>query len=419
MIIHGNSLEELKKLDAGSVDSIVTDPPYGLSALSPAQISEVIAHWARGDLDYMPRGAGFMGKSWDAFVPPPALWVEALRVLKEGGHALVFAGSRTQDLMGLSLRLAGFEMRDVIQWIYGSGFPKSHNVSKAIDRGLGVEREIVGVQKMTGTARKIKGSNAHGCATAGVEQNYEQTNIEITKSLSGEGQRWEGWGTALKPAYEPCLLVRKPIKGTVAGNVLKQGTGALNIDGCRIGEEIIKTHGGGTRAIEFRHAAYEGSEHRGRWPSNVLFDEESAPLLGETARFFYCAKASKGEREAGLETLAESNRIEINVNKPQNIKTPRKNIHPTVKPIDLMRYLVRLITPKGGTVLDPFAGSGSTGCGCALEKAQFIGIERELQYVEIARARIAHWSDSPIVYETPKDEREDDYSDLPLFRKET
>jgi DNA modification methylase len=408
LIIHGDSLEELKKLDAGSVDSIVTDPPYGLSALSPAQISDVIAHWARGDLDYMPRGAGFMNKSWDVFVPPPALWVEALRVLKEGGHALVFAGSRTQDLMGLSLRLAGFEMRDVIQWIYGSGFPKSHNVSKAIDKSLGVEREVVGFQKMTGTARKIKGSNELG--------------HDITASATDGAKQYEGWGTALKPAYEPCLLVRKPIKGTVADNVLRHGTGALNIGGCRIEtDEVLGRARGGWGDLAVGATNYGGfdslgiTKEGGRWPSNVIFDEESAPLLGETARFFYCAKASKGEREAGLENLPSISVSEINVNKPQNIKTSRKNIHPTVKPIDLMRYLVRLVTPTGGIVLDPFTGSGSTGCGCALEKAQFIGIERELQYVEIARARIAHWSGNSIVYETPKNEREDDYSDLPLF----
>lgn len=374
MIIHGDSIDELKSLESGSIDAVVTDPPYGLSALSPAQVADVMLKWCRGDLDYMPTGAGFMGKSWDVFVPPPALWVEVMRVLKPGGHALVFAASRSQDLMGLSLRLAGFEMRDVIQWIYGSGFPKSLNVSKAID---------------------------------GAEQ-------------------WEGWGTALKPAYEPCLLVRKPIKGTVAGNVLKHGTGALNIDGCRIEtDEVLGRARGGWGDLAVGATNYGGfdslgiTKEGGRWPSNVIFDEESAPLLGDQARFFYCAKASRGEREAGCGGLLGMSGAEA-VNRREGsagLSSPRagagrtashrKNIHPTVKPIDLMRYLIRLITPKGGTVLDPFNGSGSTGCAAALERVDYIGIEREAEYVEISRARIAHWSGNPIIYETPKPKSEE------------
>lgn len=399
MIIHGDSIDELKSLESGSIDAVVTDPPYGLSALSPAQVADVMLKWCRGDLDYMPTGAGFMGKSWDVFVPPPALWVEVMRVLKPGGHALVFAASRSQDLMGLSLRLAGFEMRDVIQWIYGTGFPKSLNVSKAIDGGLGVEREVIGFKKVVpGVTFSSDGPS----------------EMPLTLPASDEARQWEGWGTALKPAYEPCLLVRKPIKGTVAGNVVRYGAGALNIDGCRIGEEIIKTHGGGTRAIEFLGAdttAYEGSEHRGRWPSNVIFDEESAPTLGDQSRFFYCAKASRGEREAGLggfdlKKAGAMSGEETRSDRPTN-HPMRANVHPTVKPIDLMRYLIRLITPKGGTVLDPFNGSGSTGCAAALERVDYIGIEREAEYVEISRARIAHWSGNPIIYETPKPKSEE------------
>ena len=371
MIIHGDSIDELKSLESGSIDAVVTDPPYGLSALSPAQVADVMLKWCRGDLDHMPTGAGFMGKSWDVFVPPPALWVEVMRVLKPGGHALVFAASRSQDLMGLSLRLAGFEMRDVIQWIYGGGFPKSLNVSKAMD---------------------------------GAKQ-------------------WEGWGTALKPAYEPCLLVRKPIKGTVAGNVVRYGTGAINIDGCRIGEEARRYKGSSPSKLVYNGGSvFDGKgadmvfNVSGRWPSNVIFDEESAPTLGDQSRFFYCAKASKGEREAGLETFAEEEgHGGMTATKNKSMKTgagnernnKRKNIHPTVKPIDLMRYLIRLITPKGGTVLDPFNGSGSTGCAAALERVDYIGIEREAEYVEISRARIAHWSGNPIIYETPKPKSEE------------
>lgn len=382
MIIHGDSIEELKKLDADSIDAIVTDPPYGLSNHSATSVADTIAKWATGETDYIPTGKGFMGKSWDSFVPPPALWGEALRVLKPGAHALIFAGSRTQDLMGLSLRLAGFEVRDVVQWIYGEGFPKSLNVSKAIDDELG-------------------------------------------------SQSWEGWGTALKPAYEPCLLVRKPLAGTVAGNVLKHGTGALNIDGCRIGAGDAKCHAEWDRLQSLQSiwgigSGIDISAYRptgGRWPSNVIFDEESAPLLGDQARFFYCAKASRGEREAGCDPLegmsgAESvNRKEgsAGLSSPRagagRTASHRKNIHPTVKPIDLMRYLIRLITPKGGTVLDPFNGSGSTGCAAAIEKRDYIGIELNSQYVEIAKARIEYWSKATS-YETPGKPSETDGVDL-------
>lgn len=365
MIVHGDSIEELKKLDADSIDAIVTDPPYGLSNHSATSVADTIAKWATGETDYIPTGKGFMGESWDSFVPPPALWGEALRVLKPGAHALIFAGSRTQDLMGLSLRLAGFEVRDVVQWIYGEGFPKSLNVSKAIDDELG-------------------------------------------------SQSWEGWGTALKPAYEPCLLVRKPLAGTVAGNVMRYGTGAINIDECRIDtDEVLGRARGGWGNLAVGASNYGGFDSRGiakeggRWPSNVIFDEESAPLLGDQARFFYCAKASRGEREAGLGGFELKKDGAMNGEETRPDHPMRANIHPTVKPIDLMRYLVRLITPKGGTVLDPFNGSGSTGCAAAIEKRDYIGIELNSEYVEIAKARIEYWSKATS-YETPGKPSESD-----------
>jgi site-specific DNA-methyltransferase (adenine-specific) len=276
-----------------------------------------------------------MDKSWDAWVPPPELWHEVLRVLKPGGHALVFASSRTQDLMSISLRLAGFEIRDTLQWLYGSGFPKSHNVEKS----------------------------------------------------TGDAQ-WAGWGTALKPAYEPVILIRKPFESTVADNVLEHGTGVINIDACRVGDDARvnprarNKAGGNSLGLSERGMPQDAqaSECVGRWPSNVILDEEIADLLSDKQRFFYCAKASKTEREAGL---AGSVGFE---------HTPRANTHPTVKPLDLMRYLVRLITPPNGLILDPFAGSGSTLCACVSEGFRVVGIEREPEYVEIARARLAHWT---------------------------
>jgi len=304
----------LKAFPDSAVDAVVTDPPYGLSKEPDA--AEVLRHWLAGD-DYVHNGGGFMGKSWDSFVPGPSVWREVLRVLKPGGHALVFAGSRTQDLMSMALRLAGFEIRDTAMWLYGSGFPKSLDVSK------------------------VTGS-----------------------------EEWAGYGTALKPAYEPITIARKPLDGTVADNVLTYGTGALNIDGCRV----------------------DGT----RWPANAMHDG----LSEEWARYFYCPKTSKADRNAGCEHLETRQPHEITgrqagsagQNHPRAcIQTgERKNHHPTVKPAELMRYLCRLVGHPGALILDPFAGSGSTGRAAILEGFNFIGIEREADYVEIARARLRH-----------------------------
>lgn len=345
-VLCGDSLDVLKTLPDNSVHAVVTDPPYGLGDTSPAQVADCMLAWARGET-WTPKGSGFMGKFWDAWVPPPELWREVLRVLKPGGHALVFAGSRTQDLMSLSLRLAGFEIRDTLQWLYGSGFPKSHNVSKALDKQAG----------------------------------------EVDDS-------WQGWGTALKPAYEPVIMARKSLKGTVVQNTLEHGCGGINVDACRVawseGEEAGDTHAGSPA---------------GRWPANVILDPEAGALLDTQAsepvsRFFYCAKASRAEREAGLQghetktgaqlTGRQEGSVGLSAYAGTRGSQPRANIHPTVKPINLMRYLVRLVTPSHGTVLDPFTGSGSTGCAAVLERVNFIGIERETEYARIARARIAH-----------------------------
>ena len=420
MIIHGDSIEKLRTLDAESISALVTDPPYGMGNTSPARVAECLAAWSTGET-WTPSGKGFMGKSWDSWVPPPELWREVFRVLKPGGYGLVFASSRTQDLMSISLRLAGFEVRDTIQWLYGSGFPKSHNVALSIDKKLGYESRVVGSQKMTGTARKIKGTNRHGGKMAGIDQEYEETTIEITAPSSEPGKRYEGWGTALKPAYEPIILIRKPLSGTVAQNVLEYGTGGLNIDACRFGHPpkergLVKAHqgfDGGAFQIKQR---FSSPHDKGRWPANVILDHEAGQLLGEAQRFFYCPKASKREREAGLEyrnpQLLGHYRMKSATRKERTTK--RANIHPTVKPLDLMRYLVRLITPPQGTVLDPFAGSGTTLCAAALEGFPYIGIEREDEYIEIIKARVKHWTPTPDEQKSNKPEP-DEYGQLSLF----
>jgi site-specific DNA-methyltransferase (adenine-specific) len=327
------------------VDSVVTDPPYGLK---------------------------FMGKKWDYNVPTVEVWTECLRVLKPGGHMLAFAGTRTQHRMAVRIEDAGFEIRDMIAWVYGSGFPKSLDVSKAIDKATGAEREVVGQRR---GAVNPKGYKTDGNSQSGGA--FADGEFDITAPATPEAQQWAGWGTALKPALEPITMARKPLAGTVAANVLEHGTGALNVDGCRVGEDTIKTYGvrkGTGNALGWSKYIspedYVGVAHNGRWPANLIHDgtDEVVGLFpsgstGSAARFFYCPKASKRERGEG-------------------------NIHPTVKPVELMRYLCRLVTPPGGVVLDPFMGSGSTGMACELEGFDFIGIERESEYLEIATQRI-------------------------------
>ncbi len=392
MILSGDSINKLRTLDAESVSALVTDPPYGMGNTSPARVAECLASWSTGET-WTPTGKGFMGKSWDSWVPPPELWREVFRVMKSGAHGLVFASSRTQDLMSISLRLAGFEVRDTIQWLYGSGFPKSHNVSKAIDKNLGYESQIISTHKNRGQKTDLSTMSDY------------KGEYNITAPSSEPAKRYEGWGTALKPAYEPIILIRKPLSGTVAQNVLEHGTGGLNINGCRVplkeGENTSVTPNENKVTEDLRGFRNKSSKigsmnrdcDKGRWPANVILDHEAGQLLGEAQRFFYCPKAGKREREAGLSG-------------PDNI---RKNIHPTVKPLDLMRYLVRLITPPQGTVLDPFAGSGTTLCAAALEGFPYIGIEREAEYIEIIKARVKHWTPEP-------DEPEQDEDDqLSLF----
>lgn len=342
----GDCLEIMRDIPDGSIDAIVTDPPYGLSDHRTSDVFSCLSSWLAGQ-EYLPNKKGFMGRTWDSWVPGPEVWREVFRVLKPGGHVVAFAGSRTHDLMSMALRLAGFECRDTVLWVYGSGFPKSLDVSKAIDKAAGAEREVIGVDERIARRQPRKGYSP----VLDKQSTFNGANANITAPATDAARQWQGWGTALKPAFEPALLFRKPLVGTVAENVLAHGAGALNIDGCRVedgGEETSK----------------------GRFPANLIHDGSDEVLAvfpgaagGSAARFFYCAKASKTDRGTD-------------------------NSHPTVKPTELMRYLVRLVTPLGGTVLDPFMGSGSTGKAAVLEGFHFLGIEQDPNYFNIATERI-------------------------------
>lgn len=390
-LINGNSLEVLKTLEDNSIDSIVTDPPYEL---------------------------GFMGKSWDktGIAYNEELWAECYRVLKPGGHLIAFSGSRTYHRMACAIENVNFEIRDQIMWIYGSGFPKSLDIGKAIDKKFGAEREVIGISKNDRPNSQVK--NGRGFDSE-LNNGQEHKEINITEPSTEEAKKWDGYGTALKPAHEPMVLARKPLsEKTVAENVLKWGTCAINIDESRI-ETTDNLNGGGysknykTSSFLQNGGKLEYEQPIGRWPANLIHDgsdevqsifpdtksvkrseknnkESPSDMLlytpknaiyndkntyddsGNASRYFYCAKASKKDRNDGL-------------------NEEQKNHHPTVKPTDLMQYLVKLITPIGGTVLDPFNGSGSTGKACAILKDRnykYIGIDLSQEYLDISKARI-------------------------------
>lgn len=374
-IINDDCLVALAAMEENSIAAIVTDPPYEL---------------------------GFMGRAWDksGIAYNVELWRLALRVLKPGGHLLAFGGTRTYHRMACAIEDAGFDVRDMMQWLYGSGFPKSHNVSKAIDKAAGAEREVIGMQKLTGTAR------GHAAARTTAADGYEivRSEMAITAPATPEAKQWDGWGSALKPANEPICLARKPFDGTISDNVLRWGTGGLNIDGCRVeGEELeVRVRKGGSEfgqnsgwnSHNNRDTVYDGTA--GRFPANIMHDgsDEATAGMGEAARFFYCAKAGHKERDAGLDALPPKARPTMGSGiggQPDQSLANNRNSHPTVKPIALMRYLVRLVTPPGGVVLDMFMGSGTTGCAAMLEGFDFIGTEREPEFAEIARLRIEYW----------------------------
>lgn len=375
-------------LTSESVDSIVTDPPYEL---------------------------GFMGKSWDrsGIAYSVEVWRECLRVLKPGGHLLAFGGSRTYHRLACAIEDAGLEIRDQIQWIYGSGFPKSLDVSKAIDAMAGAEREVIGKRTdgryASGFSEQAK--RAMGDLVHADRQGFAGEMGVVTAPATDAAKQWDGWGTALKPAHEPLVLARKPLVGTVAQNILEHGTGGLNVDACRIevdnGEpnkrKATGENGGAISIFGVGNSTRPETLSAGRWPANVIHDGSDEVLeafpdapgqqgdlnghsrdrlsqgifgdmkaardavarldSGSAARFFYCAKATQEDRNEGCEDLtlrvADSShkRPRTELDDPRRAgAVPRKNHHPTVKPTDLMRYLVRLITPPNGTVLDPFCG---------------------------------------------------------------
>ena len=641
-VIQGHCVESMRTMPDASIDAVVTDPPYGLSR--EPDIAEVLTHWLAGD-DYVHRGGGFMGRSWDSFVPGPVYWREAFRVLKPGGHLLAFTSTRTSDLLGIAIRLAGFERRDTIVYMFGSGFPKALDVSKAIDGAAGAEREVIG------RYTSPEGTTGQSNGNTGVYGQYDGGALSpVTAPSTPEAERWQGWATSLKPAHEPIVVARKPLTGTVAANVCEFGTGALNVDATRIEgapdapgstpatltndgtqtygkrtraeydvpsgrwpANVVLTHDEGCVPIGTRHVKANGSiaeppssptstvygdRERVRWQAHGdrdgtetvsawecvegcpvrLLDEQTGDVSfnpagefgkrgragtilgnglgiagsvreerdvfgygdsGGASRFFYTAKASTRERNAGLESLAvhDGKMCACPDHKDQAVSPPRgtsepivgvdcdsfitgsgssttepspmasrstietrsrpttglrtsnssppsitsastppttgatppasgsdgarsarngrlptpstttsapkagpstadadpatsgssssvsssagvtcpdcggviegawRNTHPlepTVKPIDLMRWLVRLVAPPGGIVLDMFAGSGTTGCAAVLEGFDFIGLEREPEYVTIAEARIAWWAKQPPGIDTAK-----------------
>lgn len=368
MLKLGDSLDLLKEIPDNSFHAIITDPPYGLNEVTTRRVNDCLKAWVKGE-DYHPKGSGFMDKDWDSWVPSPTLWREVYRVLKPGGWALVFSATRNQDLMGISMRLAGFEIKDNMQWLH-KGFPKNTETGKLVDKALGVDhlREVIGKQKLTGTARKLKGSSSYGAALANIEREYEDTYLEITKPYSDLAKKWHGFGTGLKPMAEPIIMAQKPIEGLFLDNLQTNGCGPLNIGACRI--ETTDT------LVQERYLEGEHPNANSRHPSNVVIDEYAGALLDQQVEKLsgtvYVAKPSKKEKSEGLADL--------------------KCMHPTIKPIALMRYLIRLATPPGGVILDPFVGSGTTLCAAALEGVEAWGFERDPDYFAQAQKRVEAYS---------------------------
>lgn len=438
IIQHGNNIELLKEYPDNHFDSIVTDCPYGLGKEPNAL--KLLQDWIDHGYHEI-KGNGFMGNNWDAFVPQPLFWKEIFRVLKPGGYILAFFGTRTYDWGTMAIRLAGFEIRDMITWHYGSGFPKSLNISKAIDSYKGEVRELTrnGKEKKPGKNIKfdVRGSNER-----------ERYDIPVCEEAK-EAKEAKGWGTALKPATEPICVARKPLCGNVAENYLKYGTGGINLDDCRIefeNDQDLKsaTFGTGTNILGGNYVGSKLTDGRknieanvlGRFPANVILDPYMGAVLDEqtgvltsgkpsgqrnaknkiygeynigtdvtgfgdsggASRFFYCAKSSQDERNAGCEHLTaipggfkNASGLGISGGSDRYKEILMNNHHPTVKPISLMRYLQRLVTPKGGICLDPYAGSGTSGCAAAFEDINIVLMEMMPEYMPIIEARVKHW----------------------------
>lgn len=417
---HSDCAEFLDRLSDNSIEALITDPPAGI---------------------------GFMGKEWDHHKGGRDEWVTWLtgimkkcyRVMKPGAHGFVWAIPRTSHWTATALENAGFEIRDVVTHLFGSGFPKSLDISKAIDKAAGAKREVIGIKKGDQPANPSAYNKQVWAPDRGVENGRVDTHI--TAPATDAAKQWNGWGTALKPASEHWILIRKPIsEKTVAANVLKWGTGAINVDAGRIGTKDNLNGGGYSKGFQgSSFLKYGGKlEYRapeGRFPANLVLDEVAAGMLdaqsgvlktgngptkraglgyqggegnesesprpkneGGASRFFYCAKTSKSERNAGLDGMEAKpsqeyglkNSVDKRPGRAEGNRTneARQNHHPTVKPQKLMSYLIKLITPPGGVVLDPFMGSGSTGCAAKREGFEFVGIEKEKEYFEIAAKRI-------------------------------
>lgn len=460
----GDCLEVLKTIPDNSIDAVITDPPYGLGFMnkewdSPEKLRALTQREEERSAERKAEGKSPTDAPFSKSVPPGLaikgakegrwfqewceLWAtELLRVLKPGGHLISFSAPRTYHRMATAFEDAGFEIRDQIMWVFGSGFPKSLNIGKAIQKQSG-EVKIIGTKQGAGTTGKsyISNNKEYVDGDKGVfKKEYDE--IEINND-------WEGWGTALKPAHEPMVLARKPLsEKSIAGNVLKHGTGGINIDGSRIGSEIRTTpiHSEDVKDDTTMFGLHKTIQHyreettEGRFPANIIFDEEAGKLLDEqsgnrkgfnggggptrfanakggkklddynyykdeggASRFFYCPKTSKKDRNEGLDNFEDKKSRKWRDDKGMkytgsgNLRNEvSKNNHPTVKPTDLMRYLINLITPPNGTILDPFMGSGSTGKAAVRCGVNFIGIEKEQEYMDIAKARIEHEKNKPV-----------------------
>lgn len=446
-LYQGNMLDMLEVIKPNSIDSIITDPPYGLTSITKRFGKENSAECQYGkDGSFARLSRGFMGKEWDGSGIEYNIetWQKCYEVLKPGGYLLAFGGSRTFHRIACAIEDAGFEIRDTIMWLYGSGFPKSMNIGLAIDKKNGVESKVIG--ERSGAKNNADNSNASSFVKGkvGYKPNFVQKEAQ---------NEWSGWGTALKPSFEPIIVARKPFKGSLVDNVIEHSVGGINIDECRVGNEARtykgmsknKPEGAGT----FRDDNWIPKDIEvnvnGRFPANTIltydetdFDEVCGGFpntksvrsarggarndgttvynkipqninmnyecgfndSGSASRYFYCAKASKKDRDEGLEEFEDGNitdgRKAISDRTYLRKETPRKNTHPTVKPTTLMQYLVRLVTPNGGTILDPFNGSGSTGKAVMYENKErnknykYIGIELTEEYLPIAKARIEY-----------------------------
>ena len=466
----GDCLEVMKEWPDNIIDSAITDPPYGLS--EQPDMVEVLTHWLAGD-DYKHRGSGFMGKSWDSFVPGPATWREVYRVLKPGATLLCFAGQRTQDLMGVSLRLAGFEIFDCIMWVFGQGFGKGINVSKAIDKAAGAEREVVGHKPIAypdsdawGTPNSNSSNytfegNVYGDSSKKFDTGHGQ-GTPITAPATPEAALFDGYGSQIKPAYEPILCARKPNDGTFAQNALAHGVSGLNIDGVRV--ETSDNLNGGTYSGNVNATGHNGwgmankltpdqfNQPQGRYPPNLLLECNcGAGQGGKHAPDCVCGMldADSGERASGTEPGTLKPGVGIWGNGNGQTKTDRRaansggasrffpnlppdaarfkyspkapqaerqfTSHETQKPLALMRWLCRLTrAPSGGIVLDPFAGSGTTLEAAHLEGRPYIGIEKDATYYQDILERLAHIKCEP--YERPMGlEKKDEIRQLKLW----